>query len=323
MNNIIQAQLDRIETALTKLIDSITSYNPSIDSVHELLSADDALTSGLDQLSKHQANHAHLLSLQETTSSLETNLTTTISTLAKTRAEILALPATQFTPSQRPIPASEVLDYAKNISRYTAPPSLVERLRKVKAEAAAELAKQQQEAQPAKDETSKPVEPDSSFTQSLTQEPTNGTAPIDSPFHPIPSQPPSAQGIGISALTLPEVQWLDPLSHAPFLPWPNEEMIRRSALASLASELGEQEPLGHEGAFTHHEGGTMNGAEEGQGHAEAGRMEENVGAEEGARKEQVRMMNGDRGMRREEVKKPAVFSGLDLYDPTSDQDDDD
>ena len=49
MNSVLQAQLDRVETALSTLIDSITSYNPSIPAVHELLAADDALIEGLDQ----------------------------------------------------------------------------------------------------------------------------------------------------------------------------------------------------------------------------------------------------------------------------------
>ena len=49
MNSALQSQLDRIENALNTLIDSITSYNPSVPATQELLAADDALTDGLDQ----------------------------------------------------------------------------------------------------------------------------------------------------------------------------------------------------------------------------------------------------------------------------------
>lgn len=49
MNALLQAQLDRVETALTTLIDSITSYNPSVTAAIDLLSADDELSKGLEQ----------------------------------------------------------------------------------------------------------------------------------------------------------------------------------------------------------------------------------------------------------------------------------
>lgn len=49
MNTIIQAQLDRVETALTTLIESVASYNPSIPAANALLAADDDLNKGLEQ----------------------------------------------------------------------------------------------------------------------------------------------------------------------------------------------------------------------------------------------------------------------------------
>lgn len=49
MNTIIQAQLDRVETALNILIESIASYNPSIPAANALLAADDDLNKGLKQ----------------------------------------------------------------------------------------------------------------------------------------------------------------------------------------------------------------------------------------------------------------------------------
>lgn len=49
MNAVIQSQLDRVETALNTLIDSITSYNPSINAAADLLAADDELNTGVKQ----------------------------------------------------------------------------------------------------------------------------------------------------------------------------------------------------------------------------------------------------------------------------------
>ena len=49
MNAIIQQNLDRVEVALNTLVESITSYNPSISAAIDLLSADEDLTGGIDQ----------------------------------------------------------------------------------------------------------------------------------------------------------------------------------------------------------------------------------------------------------------------------------
>ena len=56
MDTILLAQLDRVETALNNLVDSITSYNPSIAAAHDLVAADDELGKGLElrmSTSKH------------------------------------------------------------------------------------------------------------------------------------------------------------------------------------------------------------------------------------------------------------------------------
>ena len=48
MNAILQAQFQRVETALNTLIDSITSYNPSPQAAVALIDADDELSKGLE-----------------------------------------------------------------------------------------------------------------------------------------------------------------------------------------------------------------------------------------------------------------------------------
>ena len=47
MNTIIQGQLDRVDTALNTLIESIASYNPSVPAANDLLAADDELAEGV------------------------------------------------------------------------------------------------------------------------------------------------------------------------------------------------------------------------------------------------------------------------------------
>ncbi|MCJ1435297.1 hypothetical protein MMC27_004669 [Xylographa pallens] len=325
MNTVLQSQLDRIETALTNLIDSITSYNPSIPATHELLAADDALTDGLNQLTLHQANYARILALQSTTISLDDRLTSTLRTLAQTRADILAAPATEFPSSQRFVPHTELLDYAQNISRYAAPPGVREKLAVTAQTISAEASAQQEATQSASS-----IVQDAG-TQQSTQESiqrTNGTASTTSsfptPFHPAlqPSQEPAsavvpdAYGIdktsfGVSTLTEPEKLWLNPLMQAPFLPWPNEEVIRRGALAALQARIEQGDDLqndlqedGMEGV----EGGVPNM-----------KVEQNVNGMNGSMGEEnseVRAGEVQR-LRREEVEKPkpSVFAGLDLYDP--------
>ncbi|MCJ1386772.1 hypothetical protein MMC17_009898 [Xylographa soralifera] len=326
MNSVLQSQLDRIENALTTLIDSITSYNPSIPATHELLAADDALIDGLDQLILHQANYARILGLQSTTTSLDDRLTSTLRTLAQTRADVLAAPATEFPSSQRSVPHTELLDYASNISRYAAPPGVRERLAVTAQTISTQASAQQETTQSAlsiAQETS---------TQQSTQESiqrTNGTASTTSsfptPFHPAlqPSHEPASSivsdtygtgktSFGVSTLTEPEKQWLDPLNQAPFLPWPNEEVIRRGALAALQARIEQGNDLQND---LQEDG--MEGVEGGLPNM---KVEQNVNGMNGVMKEEessvVRAGEVPRPRRQEAEKpKPSVFAGLDLYDP--------
>lgn len=48
MNQIISAQLQRIDAALNKLIESISALNPSSAAAVDLVAADDALSTSLD-----------------------------------------------------------------------------------------------------------------------------------------------------------------------------------------------------------------------------------------------------------------------------------
>jgi hypothetical protein len=49
MDDVLQAQFDRVEQALGTLVDSIASYNPNPQAAIDLVAADDELSHGLDQ----------------------------------------------------------------------------------------------------------------------------------------------------------------------------------------------------------------------------------------------------------------------------------
>ena len=117
------------------------------------------------------------------------------------------------------------------------------------------------------------------------------------------------EGRGTASLEDMERKWLDPLTQIPFVPWVNDEVIKRGALAEIQSMVERGEDPGNVG----------------------------VGVSEGVKKETVEIghdgdvvrtesgINADKGTgvhKREE--RPKVFGGLDLYDPDSlDIDDDD
>ena len=205
--------------------------------------------------------------------------------LADTRKEVLATPATVFTDTQRDVSYTELLNYAKNISKYTVPPTV----RSVSPPPVAQL-----------DQQSKAV---------------NGAAPtaieFQTPFQESPSQTAeSGHNIGISSLSQLELQWLDPMTQAPFVPWPSEEVIRGGALAQIQimHEQGvDPDGVGGAGIFTSPEAGM--GMREGED-AGTEKLEKVKDEVEGRRRESIAI-----GVVKQREEKPRVFGGLDLYDP--------
>ncbi|KAA6410518.1 MAG: hypothetical protein FRX48_05940 [Lasallia pustulata] len=199
MDAILQSQLDRVETALNTLLDSITTYNPSVPAALDLLSADTDLTRGLNQLCAHQHNHRRILSLRATASALDSHLASTLTLLASTRADLVSTPTTSIPATHRPVPYPSLLSYAKHISKFTQPPP----------------------GTPNPDAQSpKPKSANGADTPSA--DPAAGDAP-----------PERAAGLGVAALQPGEGGWLDPGAQVAWGPWPSEEVIRRGALARI------------------------------------------------------------------------------------------
>ncbi|MCJ1461738.1 hypothetical protein MMC07_000337 [Pseudocyphellaria aurata] len=293
MEAVLQTQLDRVEKALTTLIDSIASYNPSIIAANDLLAADDELNNGVKQLAIHQANHARIIHLRETTDTLNQKITTNLTLLVDVRKELLATPATVFSGGPRNVPYTELLDYAKRISRYTVPPTFRPPVPIAKSSDAAQ-------SQPA----------DSSSINGVPAE-----QPSQAPPAASPSGQDQGEGIGVSSLDQKEVQWLDPLNQIPFVPWPSEEVIRQGALAQL------QVMLEHEvdpSSITTRAGdevkeGPMRDA---MAAKNSGGTAAYGGVPDNAKPESRGGPPGQPAEKREE--KPMVFGGLDLYDPDDD-----
>lgn len=200
MNNIIQAQLDRVETALNTLIESIASYNPSIPAANALLAADDDLNEGLQQLSTHQRNHARIQSLRSTIDQQNASITDTLTALASTRADLLSIPSSLPQKDARNVPYNELLDYAKRISRYTVPPAFPHAL---------------PPAQPA-----------------IPAAVNGDTVAVEEGAEDSKEE---KEGMGTASLEDIERKWLDPLTQIPFVPWVSDETIKRGALAEIQS----------------------------------------------------------------------------------------
>ena len=206
MNTVLQSQLDKVETALAALVDSIAAYSPSTSAANTLLAADDGLQAGLQQLAQHQRNHARILALQEKISQQNAQITSTLTALVDTRTDLLSIPTSLPQKDTRNVPYVELLNYAKRISRYTIPPN------------------------------SRPPLALPKLPLDSTQAPAvNGDVESEKEGDE------ERKGMGTEALEDEEKKWLEPLRQIPFAPWVSEDAMKRGALAQIQAmvERGE------------------------------------------------------------------------------------
>ncbi|KAE9975168.1 hypothetical protein EG327_008535 [Venturia inaequalis] len=170
----------------------------------------------------HQANHARILKLRQTTESLDNQIKSTVTNLAEIRKELLAIPsaAEPDTPT-RDVPFDELLAFAKNIAKFTLPPN--------------------HHLKPPK--TEEPViEHIAEASADISM--TNG-ASLQSPTQPQPSpvQPQSEDkngesktdpdGRAFSKLTQEQRAFLDDVQTMPFMPWPDFDLINAGILRQV------------------------------------------------------------------------------------------
>ncbi|KAI1815847.1 vitamin-D-receptor interacting mediator subunit 4-domain-containing protein [Poronia punctata] len=242
MNKQLDTCFDRVEKALSTLIDSIAKYNPSTSQVQQLGDADAELTKGFQDLQTHQYNYQRIQALRASTAKYDTQIKDTLQLLANTRKELINASATVFPagPSYE-IRYDELLSYARRISKTTIPPVGALNAIAPVAESPPQI----------KGETSAP--------ETAATTPAGGTpngaqsagGPVATPQSQtgVSQSQPSAGANGSfessqqtthTELPEPLATFLNPHSAYTFVPWPNEEQVRGGAIASLAylSEQG-------------------------------------------------------------------------------------
>ena len=213
---------------------------------------------------------------------------------------MLATPATTFPSHARDVPYDELLAYAKKISKFTVPPT--HRPRAAGGGGGAAAATSTSAA--------------ANKTQSNGDETTDANANANANET---NDEGAETGVGVAALAPHESQWVNPAAPPWFIPWPSDETIRRGALAGIQARVdaGLDPAAAPAAVDSAEEEGKARREEEEQRR----RREEEEEERRRAETEREKARRGSRpamsaGEAREE--KPAVFSGLDLYDPEDD-----
>nr|OQO30003.1 hypothetical protein B0A51_02695 [Rachicladosporium sp. CCFEE 5018] len=210
MNTRLQSSYHTLEQALQRLTDSIATYNPNLTYADQLVTANDAVDRDLELLATHQSNYARIQSLRAQSTALDSSLRSTISQLAQTRKDILAIPPA---PSPSSIDQSNELNvdtllrYAALIAPTTVPPTLRKPIPSI------QLPRVK-------------LEGDGSVER---------VGGLSTP----PPQPEGEQGdvkegiVGIERVGELERGWLAGNGDVGFVPWVSDEAIRGGALAKL------------------------------------------------------------------------------------------
>ncbi|KAF1985764.1 hypothetical protein K402DRAFT_394374 [Aulographum hederae CBS 113979] len=304
MNTLLQTRLQRVDTALSTLIESFTTFNPNPAVAVDLVAADDGLSDGLEELVHHQANHRRILSLRRTIQSLEEELKSSLRIIADTRKELIETKINPIPSGLRKVPYEKLLAYASRL-----PPTTIN--------------KYQPGPPPAEDAM------DAGEEKAIEEQDANGVASTDNAGD-TEAMPPTApqtylprdvtSTVGFEQLPQGHQEWIrnihsnyDP-SEEPFTPWPNHRMVLRTGLASIQAirESG-RDPA------------TVLTAEEEMELAAKRRIAEE--AEERAKKEEQKRdqelaAQQQRERQAQQAAQKPVLGGLDLYNPDESDEDD-
>lgn len=295
MDKNMDAQFQRIESALNTLIESISAYNPSPSAALDLVAADDRLSESLDlrtsrptcitteadltSVATHQKNYARILSLRQQYEDLDHQIKADVSVLANTRRELLATPATSFPATVRDVAYGDVLSYARRISKFTVPPTF-------RQAPPNEVAEDRKTLQTNRGQGSPPTPPANDTEETPAKE--------------------GDEGIALASLPAEHKQWLDPTTGMPFVPWPSDDVMRRGGLAQIQSMVEHGVDLASASAQAQQEA-------EGKVRADEDKRVNAAREEEDRIRRQSMAVTGRTVTR--EVEGPKVFGGLDLFDP--------
>lgn len=171
-------------------------------------------------MARHQANHARILKLRQTTEALDNQIKSTVTTLAETRKELLAIPsAPEPDIPTRDVPFDELLAFAKNIAKFTLPPG--HHLRPPKPQ------------EPATENVAEPPTELSIMNGGPSQSPTQ----LQTQPSPAPTQSQDkdggkkeTEGPAFSQLTEEQRAFLEDAQTLPFMPWPDHNLINQGIL---------------------------------------------------------------------------------------------
>lgn len=252
MDLLIDKRFERVEKALATLINSISTYNPNPALANDLVTADAELNEGLEQrgisfyifstptnqfiVTTHQNNHAKILALRATSAALDSQIRETLSLLVSTRRDLIATPATTFPSNIRPVSNAELLSYARRISKYTLPPTYREIDPQVATGEAGTNTPKESQSRTQTNGTTTPVV----ATNGVSGEPgagpsqaTSGTAMEIDQSQQVVAETQTTDTTGVVDNAKDWGNYFNTANEAMFVPWPNEEAIRRGALASI------------------------------------------------------------------------------------------
>jgi hypothetical protein len=145
---------------------------------------------------------------------LDGQIKATVQLIADTRQEILNLPWTPVNDSLHSVPVEDLLTFAKHISKFTLPPSGIDRSMELPAAAVQ----------------------DTLETPAIIM---NDEVPADGQELQMRKEATFANSV------IPEDQkmWLDEGARRPWVPWPSEDVIRNGALAELTRRAAEGQTI--------------------------------------------------------------------------------
>lgn len=270
-------------------------------------------------VSKHQANYSRILFLRSTSSALDDQIRSTLTLLTDTRSELLATPATVFPENTSPVHYSELLSYARRISKFTIPPTF----REPDADGTTSDVNVSQDTEMKVDSQGEQhdIKTNGTTTPVVTNGAIGGLNSGDAgTATPVDIDNPTALPAAVT-------EWLNPLSGGPpFVPWPTEETIRRGALASIQVLLDQ----GIDPATFDPEKVAELEAERKRLEAEAevikaAQEAEKLKLEEERKEEMRRRQSVSAGLATvapaREEQQPAVFTGLDIFDDMDEDED--
>jgi hypothetical protein len=184
-------------------------------------------------------NYARLVSLRNTSNALDLKIRETLTLLTDTRRALVNTPSTTFPEHTNLVSYSELLSYARRISKFTLPATYREP--EAPTTEASDVAAGQGTNTPkdSKSEThtngtTTPVAAINGVDRDTQMSGISTTTEVDSGT-PLNVAVQTSQDTTTSSTSLPQnfAQYLNPSAEIPFIPWPTEEAIRKGALASI------------------------------------------------------------------------------------------